>query len=58
MQGTRLGLIGYGEVGGIFCAGLKTEVDSVHAWDIKLADAAAVFGTRTGRRRCARRATW
>ncbi len=41
MQGTRLGLIGYGEVGGIFCAGLKTEVDSVHAWDIKLADAAA-----------------
>ncbi|MGE4451091.1 NAD(P)-dependent oxidoreductase [Castellaniella sp.] len=41
MQGTRLGLIGYGEVGGIFCAGLKTQVDGVHAWDIKLADAAA-----------------
>lgn len=41
MQGTRLGLIGYGEVGGIFCAGLKAQVDSVHAWDTKLADAAA-----------------
>lgn len=40
MQGTRLGLIGYGEVGGIFCAGLKTQVDSVHAWDLKLADSA------------------
>ncbi len=40
MQGTRLGLIGYGEVGGIFCAGLNTQVDSVHAWDLKLADAA------------------
>src|SRR5690606_31755929 len=41
MQATRLGLIGYGEVGGIFCAGLKAQVDSVHAWDTKLADAAA-----------------
>jgi 3-hydroxyisobutyrate dehydrogenase-like beta-hydroxyacid dehydrogenase len=41
MQATRLGLIGYGEVGGIFCAGLKEQVDSVHAWDTKLADAAA-----------------
>ncbi len=53
MQGTRLGLIGYGEVGGIFCAGLKTEVDSVHAWDIKLA------GFPPLHRRCvnARRAT-
>ena len=41
MQATRLGLIGYGEVGGIFCAGLKAQVDSVHAWDTKLVDAAA-----------------
>jgi len=46
MQGTRLGLIGYGEVGGIFCAGLKTQVDSVHAWDLKLADAAAAAPLR------------
>ncbi|MGB3423418.1 MAG: DUF1932 domain-containing protein [Castellaniella sp.] len=46
MQGTRLGLIGYGEVGGIFCAGLKTQVDSVHAWDLKLADAASAAPLR------------
>ncbi|MCZ4330439.1 DUF1932 domain-containing protein [Castellaniella denitrificans] len=46
MQGTRLGLIGYGEVGGIFCAGLKTQVDSVHAWDLKLADAASAASLR------------
>jgi 3-hydroxyisobutyrate dehydrogenase-like beta-hydroxyacid dehydrogenase len=46
MQGTRLGLIGYGEVGGIFCAGLKTQVDGVHAWDLKLADAAAAAPLR------------
>ncbi len=46
MQGTRLGLIGYGEVGGIFCAGLKTRVDSVHAWDVKLADAASAAPLR------------
>ena len=46
MQGTRLGLIGYGEVGGIFCAGLNTQVDGVHAWDLKLADAAAAAPLR------------
>lgn len=46
MQGTRLGLIGYGEVGGIFCAGLKPQVDGVHAWDLKLADAAAAAPLR------------
>ncbi len=46
MQGTRLGLIGYGEVGGIFCAGLKAQVDSVHAWDLKLADAASAAPLR------------
>ncbi|MFT0532321.1 DUF1932 domain-containing protein [Castellaniella hirudinis] len=41
MQDTRLGLIGYGEVGGIFCAGLGPQVRAVRAWDLKLADAAA-----------------
>ncbi|WP_322998980.1 NAD(P)-dependent oxidoreductase [Castellaniella sp.] len=41
MQTTRLGLIGYGEVGGIFCAGLGPQVEGVHAWDLKLADPAA-----------------
>jgi len=46
MQETRLGLIGYGEVGGIFCAGLKAQVGSVHAWDIKLADAATAAPLR------------
>ncbi|MFV0283700.1 MAG: DUF1932 domain-containing protein [Castellaniella sp.] len=46
MQETRLGLIGYGEVGGILCAGLKAQVDGVHAWDIKLADAALAIPLR------------
>ncbi|HET8596343.1 MAG TPA: DUF1932 domain-containing protein [Castellaniella sp.] len=41
MQATQLGLIGYGEVGGIFCAGLGPQVEGVRAWDVKLADAAA-----------------
>jgi 3-hydroxyisobutyrate dehydrogenase-like beta-hydroxyacid dehydrogenase len=41
MEGTRLGLIGYGEVGGIFAAGLKPGMAAVHAWDVKLADARA-----------------
>jgi 3-hydroxyisobutyrate dehydrogenase-like beta-hydroxyacid dehydrogenase len=46
-QGTEvtqnnIGLIGYGEVGKIFCAGLKTKpgVESVSAWDLKFASAA------------------
>ncbi len=46
MQGTRLGLIGYGEVGGIFCAGLRDQVAAVHAWDIKLADEATAAPLR------------
>ncbi|WP_269498487.1 DUF1932 domain-containing protein [Castellaniella sp. S9] len=37
MQSMNLGLMGYGEVGGIFCAGLKDQAASVQAWDIKLA---------------------
>ncbi len=32
-----LGMVGYGEVGRIFCAGLKTQVSSVSAWDLKFA---------------------
>ena len=37
-----VGLIGYGEVGKIFCAGLKAVpgIESVSAWDLKFADAA------------------
>lgn len=38
MQETQLGLIGYGEVGRIFCAGLASHVESTYAWDIKLTD--------------------
>jgi 3-hydroxyisobutyrate dehydrogenase-like beta-hydroxyacid dehydrogenase len=41
MQATQLGLIGYGEVGGIFCAGLAPHMAGVRAWDLKLADRAA-----------------
>ena len=32
-----LGMIGYGEVGRIICAGLKAQVASVSAWDLKFA---------------------
>ncbi|WP_345797737.1 DUF1932 domain-containing protein [Castellaniella sp. MT123] len=46
MQATHLGLIGYGEVGGIFCAGLGPQVDGVRAWDVKLADPAAAAPLR------------
>jgi 3-hydroxyisobutyrate dehydrogenase-like beta-hydroxyacid dehydrogenase len=37
----NIGLVGYGEVGKIFGAGLKAQpgVDSVRAWDLKFADA-------------------
>ena len=37
-----VGLIGYGEVGKIFCAGLKAKpgIESVTAWDLKFADPA------------------
>ncbi|MGB6242731.1 MAG: DUF1932 domain-containing protein [Castellaniella sp.] len=38
MQTIQLGLIGYGEVGGIFGAGLRPQVDGVQAWDLKLQD--------------------
>jgi 3-hydroxyisobutyrate dehydrogenase-like beta-hydroxyacid dehydrogenase len=38
----HLGVIGYGEVGKVFCAGLKTKpgIESVSAWDLKFADVA------------------
>ena len=35
MQVQRIGMIGYGEVGKTFCAGLRPQVASVHAWDLK-----------------------
>jgi 3-hydroxyisobutyrate dehydrogenase-like beta-hydroxyacid dehydrogenase len=37
-----IGLVGYGEVGRIFCAGLRGQpgVESIRAWDVKFADAA------------------
>jgi 3-hydroxyisobutyrate dehydrogenase-like beta-hydroxyacid dehydrogenase len=55
MRDTRLGLIGYGEVGGIFCAGLANHMDSVYAWDVKLTDdaVAAPLRERAGRDRVA-----
>jgi len=34
----HIGMIGYGEVGKVFSAGLKPRVASVRAWDLKLAD--------------------
>ena len=38
MHELRLGMIGYGEVGGIFTAALAPQVAEVRAWDIKFAD--------------------
>ena len=35
MQFARVGLVGYGEVGKIFAAGLKAQVSTVSAWDLK-----------------------
>lgn len=42
-MGTTLGIIGLGEVGGIFGRGLlgKVGIDAVYAWDLKFADAAS-----------------
>ena len=41
MQAQRIGLVGYGEVGKIFAAGLKPQVAQVSAWDLKFAQAAS-----------------
>ena len=40
MQLTRLGMIGYGEVGKIITRGLRTHLQDVHVWDLKFAIAA------------------
>jgi 3-hydroxyisobutyrate dehydrogenase-like beta-hydroxyacid dehydrogenase len=37
MDSVRIGSIGYGEVGRIFCAGLKPQVAWTGAWDLKFA---------------------
>ncbi len=72
MQLPRIGLIGYGEVGKIFAAGLKDQpgVAQASAWDLKFAQpatrdaelaharAAGVAGAGIACRRCARPATW
>src|SRR5881628_3740707 len=39
MNPSRIGLVGYGEVGKIFCSGLKSRVESMSAWDLKFASA-------------------
>lgn len=41
MQLTHLGMVGYGEVGKIITAGLKSQMKSVHAWDLKFTDSVA-----------------
>jgi 3-hydroxyisobutyrate dehydrogenase-like beta-hydroxyacid dehydrogenase len=40
MSDLRIGLVGYGEVGRIFTAGLKTQAAWTGAWDLKFADPA------------------
>ena len=39
MKLTQLGMVGYGEVGKIITAGLTSQMQSVHAWDLKFVDA-------------------
>lgn len=46
MNPRRIGLVGYGEVGKIFCAGLKPSVEAVGAWDLKFADPASAAAER------------
>lgn len=46
MKTLRLGIVGYGEVGKIFAAGLKQGVASVCAWDVKFDDARAQAAER------------
>lgn len=45
LSASRLGLVGYGEVGRIFSAGLLPHFQSVSAWDIHFHDAAGVATT-------------
>ncbi len=42
----HIGLLGYGEVGKIFCAGLRSKVQTVAAWDLKFAPDAVNTGVR------------
>lgn len=46
MQAQRIGLVGYGEVGRIFAAGLQPQVAQVAAWDLKFAAAATMEAER------------
>jgi 3-hydroxyisobutyrate dehydrogenase-like beta-hydroxyacid dehydrogenase len=46
MQVTRVGIVGYGEVGKIFAAGLRPQVAQLAAWDLKLAQAATAEAQR------------
>jgi 3-hydroxyisobutyrate dehydrogenase-like beta-hydroxyacid dehydrogenase len=44
MQINHLGMVGYGEVGKIITAGLCSQMQSVHVWDLKFVDAALKTG--------------
>lgn len=46
LQLTQLGMVGYGEVGKIITAGLKSHMRTVQAWDLKFVDAAAQTAER------------
>lgn len=46
MQVQRLGIVGYGEVGKTFAAGLKPRVAQVAAWDLKFAQAGTADAER------------
>ena len=47
MQFEHIGMVGYGEVGKVFSAGLKPRAAHVSTWDAKLADAAHAAALQT-----------
>ena len=46
MEARRLGIVGYGEVGKTFAAGLKAQVAQACAWDLKFAQVASAAAER------------
>ncbi|MEO7939163.1 MAG: DUF1932 domain-containing protein [Burkholderiaceae bacterium] len=46
MQVQRIGMIGYGEVGRTFCAGLRPQVAAIDAWDVAFLHAEASAAQR------------
>ena len=50
MTELHIGMVGYGEVGRTFCAGLRPLLTGVAAWDLRFAAAATRARAGVGRR--------